>query len=174
MKIIKGKNIQLRLAETSDADFILSLRSDDNLNKHLSVVENDLQKQIEWLEKYKQREAQKEEYYFIIESFEREKYGTVRLYDFKGDSFCWGSWIIKSNRPSGTTLESFILSIGFGLEELNFSKARWDVRKENFKAIELYKFYGAKIVNEDELNYYFDYKKENYETLKVKYKKFFA
>lgn len=164
MKIIKGKNIQLRLAEISDADFILSLRSDDNLNKHLSVVENDLQKQIEWLEKYKQREDQKEEYYFIIESFEREKYDTVRLYDFKADSFCWGSWIIKSNRPSGTTLESFILSIGFGLEELNFPKARWDVRKENFKAIELYKFYGGEIVAEDELNYYFEYKKENYKS----------
>ena len=45
--------------------------------------------QVEWIQNYKEREANKLEYYFIIEDkLTKEKYGTVRLYDFREDSFC--------------------------------------------------------------------------------------
>ena len=67
----------------------LDLRLDNRLNQFMSRVDNDLNKQIEWIRDYKKRP---EEFYFIIESKNKEDYGTIRVYDIKGDSFCWGSW----------------------------------------------------------------------------------
>ena len=67
MKIL-GKNIQLRTAEISDAEFILELRTQTEKTKYLSQVENDLAKQQAWLKSYKQKEQNDEEYYFVIES----------------------------------------------------------------------------------------------------------
>ena len=171
--IIRGKTIDLRLVEKTDAEFILSLRLNNELNKHLSEVSSSLDLQVDWIQKYKKREVNRLEYYFIIQDkIKKEKYGTVRLYDFREDSFCWGSWIIKPNSPAGTTIQSFVLSIGFGFDHLVFQRARWDVRKENKKAIELYELYGANIVAEDELNYYFEYMKEDYEKTRERYKKY--
>lgn len=47
---IQTHNIKLRLVEIEDAEFILSLRLDNNLNKHFSSVNNDLNEQIRWIE----------------------------------------------------------------------------------------------------------------------------
>ena len=71
-----------------DAEFILNLRLDEELNQFISKVDDDIKKQKKWLKKYKKREAQEKEYYFIIESKSGKQYGTVRLYDFKDESFC--------------------------------------------------------------------------------------
>jgi HEPN domain-containing protein/RimJ/RimL family protein N-acetyltransferase len=170
--IIQGKSIKLRLIEIKDAEFILSLRLDSNLNKHLSSVNNDLNAQIDWIKKYKEREIEKEEYYFIIESLSGEPYGTVRLYDFRDNSFCWGSWIIKPNSPSIVSIQSTLLVYQFAFYTLHFEKSHFDVRKENLKVIDFHKRMGGKIVSEDELNYYFEYLKEDYEKAREKYKKF--
>jgi RimJ/RimL family protein N-acetyltransferase len=163
---IEGYNINLRFVELEDASFILGLRTDGRLGEFLSKTDSDIETQVEWIKKYKDREQNKLEFYFIIESKRGECLGTVRLYDFQEDSFCWGSWIIKPNRPSGTAIESFVLSMGFGFEQLGFERARFDVRKENKKAFELYKFYAGELVAEDELNYYFNYSKRAYMQIK--------
>ena len=51
--IIYGNNIDLRPVEIDDAKFILSLRIDPKLNQYLSPVENDLEKQREWIKNYR-------------------------------------------------------------------------------------------------------------------------
>ena len=42
---LKSKTILLRLANESDAEFILSLRTDETYNKYLSKTEDDILKQ---------------------------------------------------------------------------------------------------------------------------------
>jgi hypothetical protein len=51
--VVKGKNINLRVVEVVDAEFILELRLDEGLNKHLSYVENDVIKQRNWIKNIK-------------------------------------------------------------------------------------------------------------------------
>ena len=57
--------MKLRLVQLEDAEFILTLRMDERLNRFISMVEAGLNKQVAWLVSYKAREANGEEYYFI-------------------------------------------------------------------------------------------------------------
>lgn len=60
------KNITLTLAVVDDAEFILSLRQNEKLNRHVSPVPPSLNCQKEWIMNYKKREAIRSEFYFII------------------------------------------------------------------------------------------------------------
>lgn len=170
--MVNGKNINFRTVDVSDAEFILDLRMDDDLNKHISSVENDVNKQRSWIENYKLLEQEEKQYYFIIEGKNQEKFGTVRIYDFRGKSFCWGSWIVKQGSPAYVSIESALLVYEFAFYELKFEQSHFDVRKENSKVVEFHKRLGAKIVNSDELNYYFEYMKSDFHQIKVKYSRF--
>ena len=169
---IEGKRINLRLIEIEDADFLLSLRLDPNKSRHLSKVDDDLEKQLKWLTDYKQRECLNDEYYFIIEDKDNSPFGCVRLYDFIKDSFCWGSWILKSDSPSFMAVESALQVYEFAFYTLKFNKCHFDVRKENTSVVAFHERFGAKKISEDEENFYFTYSKDDYENIKLRYGKF--
>ena len=116
-----------------------------------------VESQKEWIKNYKQREKDKKEFYFLIESKDEEKLGLVRMYDFRNDSFCWGSWLIKEDAPKTTAIESALQIYEFGFYSLGFEKSHFDVRKGNDKVISFHQRFGAKIVDEDELDYFFNF-----------------
>lgn len=169
---LSGKSIDLKLVEERDAQFILSLRTDQNKNKFLNRVDNDLNKQVDWLKQYKTRESAGYEYYFIIIGKDQSKYGTVRLYDFIGDSFCWGSWIVKAGSPAVVAIESALLVYDFAFYELGFSKSHFDVRKENARVRAFHERMGAVKVNEDSVDCFYVYTKESYELIRQRYAKY--
>lgn len=172
MKIIQGKNINLRTVSLEDAGFILQLRMLAHKNQYLSKIENDLKKQQAWLNSYIKKEQKGKEYYFVIESKFKEKLGLLRIYDLQLDSFCWGSWLIKDDAPKTTAIESALQVYEFGFDELGYKKAHFDVRKGNKKVVDFHLRFGAEIVSEDELNYYFNYLVETYQQIKQKYKRY--
>ncbi|HID5953700.1 TPA: GNAT family N-acetyltransferase, partial [Escherichia coli] len=96
--ILQSKTVKLRLVNESDASFILSLRLNENYNKFLSSVNNDIEKQKVWIRNYKQKENNNEEFYFIIETLDGIPCGTVRIYDIHNNSFSWGSWILNESK----------------------------------------------------------------------------
>lgn len=168
-KLIKGKNIRLRDIELDDASFILQLRLDEDKNRYLHKTSPILANQINYINSYKQKDN---EYYFIIESLNTEKLGTVRIYDVTEDSFCWGSWLVINDAPRTAALESALLIYEFAFYNLGFVKTHFDVRKNNERVIAFHTRMGSKIVSEDELNYYFNFTKEDYEIIRLKYEKF--
>ena len=170
--IIYGKNINMRTVKTEDAEFIYTMRQNQNKTKYLSTVTGTVESQKEWIENYKQREEDKKEFYFVIESKDEEKLGLVRMYDFQDESFCWGSWLIKEDAPKTTAIESALQIYEFGFYNLGFEKSHFDVRKGNDKVIAFHKRFGAKIINEDELDYFFNFEKSDYEITKEKYKRY--
>jgi RimJ/RimL family protein N-acetyltransferase len=172
MKTIQGKNINLRLAEVKDAEFILKLRMQTHKTQFLNQVENNLEKQQDWLKSYKQKERAGLEYYFIIESKHAEQLGLVRVYDLLSDSYCWGSWLIKDDAPITTAIESALLVYEFGFGELSYKKSHFDVRKGNERVIAFHKRLGATAIGEDELNLYFNYSLKNYLKIKQKYRRY--
>lgn len=175
-----AKNINMRTVEIEDAEFIYTMRQDEAKTKYLSKISATIESQKEWIKEYKKREEEKQEFYFLIESKTKEKLGLVRVYDFKDDSFlgdsqgsfCWGSWLIKEDAPKTTGIESALQIYEFGFYKLGFVKSHFDVRKENIKVVAFHKRFGAKIVGEDKLNYFFNFEKEDYEVTKEKYKRY--
>jgi len=178
--IIYGKNINMRTVTIEDAEFVYAMRKNENRTKYLSKITGTIESQKEWIKSYKKREEANEEFYFIIESKDKEKLGLVRMYDFREvsflensqSSFCWGSWIIKEDAPKTTAIESALQIYEFGFYGLKFEKSHFDVRKENDKVVAFHKRFGAKIVDEDELNYFFTFEKSDYEITRERYKRF--
>ena len=166
--ILTSKTIKIRLAEESDAEFILKLRLDQKYNQFLSKVIPDIQAQKDWIKKYKIDEKNKNQFYFIIELLDGTPCGTVRLYDLRDNSFCWGSWILNENKTQYAALESAFLVYQFGFDELGFKKSHFDVRKGNEKVISFHKKMGAIKTDEDDLNEYFEITQEAVLTAKQK------
>lgn len=169
---ISGKNINMRTVEIEDAEFIFQMRKNESKTKYLSKVNGTVSDQKKWIKNYKQREKDKQEFYFVIESKEHVNLGLVRMYDFKDNSFCWGSWLIKGDAPKTTAIESALQIYEFGFYKLGFERSHFDVRKGNDKVIAFHQRFGAKIMDEDELDYFFNFEKNDYEVIKEKYKRY--
>ncbi len=146
-----GKTLSFRDAEMDDAEFILSLRTDEKKSRFLSQTSSDLDAQRTWLENYAAGEGQA---YFIIQHQE-EPIGTVRLYDARDNSFCWGSWILKDGRPSQAAMESTLMVYAYACDHLGFSAAHFDVRKGNERVWQFHERFGAKRIEETELDYFY-------------------
>lgn len=159
--LLESKSIRLRFVKLEDSEFILKLRLDEKYNQFLSTVSPDLQSQKDWIIRYKNEESAKKQFYFIIERLDGKSCGTVRIYDLKKDSFCWGSWILNEDKTRYSALESAFLVYQFGFEELGYEKSQFDVMKDNQKVISFHKKMGAVEIGEDEKNHYFEITKKS-------------
>ena len=97
-------------------------------NTHLSTVTGTVDDQRTWIEDYKSREAQGQEFYYVIERKDGTRCGLVRLYDIEAESFTWGSWILDENKTRKAALESAVLSFGIGFDAIGVQLANVDVR----------------------------------------------
>jgi RimJ/RimL family protein N-acetyltransferase len=161
----RGKTIYFRSVEEFDADFILSLRTDEKLNNHLSKTSSSISAQRQWITEYKAREKENKEYYFIIcRCSDSLAIGTVRLYDFIDEkkSFCWGSWILNSNKTRTSAIESALLVYEFSFHDKKFTRCHFDVRKANISVNKFHHKFGAHVLRETELDYFYEYSKREY------------
>lgn len=151
-KTLRGKSLVFRDAAESDAEFILSLRTDSVKSRHLSVTSADIESQRAWLRCYATAEDQA---YFIIEKEKGESLGTVRLYDPQDESFCWGSWILAANAPKTAAIESALMVYAYAVDCLGFRSAHFDVRKGNQSVWQFHERFGALRTHEvaDEYKY---------------------
>ncbi len=162
------KTIRLRLVETCDAEFILSLRLDGRYSRFLSGVSPDVEAQRAWIGKYKDDEAAGLQYYFITERLlDGAPCGTIRIYDLRFDSFSWGSWILNESKTRYAALESALLVYEIGFNQLGFAKSHFEVMKGNDGVIAFHKRMGAEVVGEDEQNFYFEISRESVEKARV-------
>jgi len=94
------------------------------------------------------------------------------MYDFQDHSFCWGSWLIKDNAPKTTAIESALQIYEFAFYTLNFTQSHFDVRKGNDKVVAFHKRFGAKIIDETDIDYYFIFQQKDYEETRKKYQRY--
>jgi len=167
-KKITGSNLIFRDVKTSDAEFILQLRTNIIKSKFISETNADLQKQIDWIRNYNKDDSQ---IYFIIEDKFKNRIGTVRIYDKKGDSFCWGSWILKDHIPNFYSIESALIVYSFCLH-LGFKNAHFDVRKSNWSVCKFHKRFGANIIGETDNDFLFELSYSEINASLKKYKRY--
>lgn len=155
-------NIEMRLARPDDAEYIYSLRIDPRYNQHLSTAPQDVAAQANYLKNYVKREEAGLEYYFIIKNKNSGKdCGAVRIYDLREDSFCWGSWILDTEKPRMAAVESALFIYDFGFGVLGFESSHFEVRKDNVRVISFHERFGAQRIAEDETDVFFKLSQDN-------------
>lgn len=155
MKISKY-NISLRLVEEQDADFIISVRSDDKKSRFISSTNPDVEMQKNWIREYKKRESDGKEYYFIATDANNEDFATYRIYKIESGLPEIGSWVSKPNYTNPlNSLKVDVIIKNFVFEELGFDKLQFEVRKLNHSVVKYHQMFSPVQVSEDEqYNYY--------------------
>jgi RimJ/RimL family protein N-acetyltransferase len=168
---VRGRTLRFRNATSEDAAFIHSQRLDDEKSRHLSKVSSDLEAQQAWLEAYSRRGG---EAYFIILSSDDQPIGTVRLYDARGESFCWGSWILAKGSPKHAAIESALMVYAYGIDHLGFSAAHFQVRKANESVWQFHERFGARRVADDGFDHEYELAGSEIATARRRYARYLA
>lgn len=164
---IRGRTLSLRLVEEADAEMIVRLRNDERLSAYLSSVPNDVERQRCWITDYKKREQRGEEFYYVIIIADMPC-GLVRLYDFAGDSFVWGSLVIEHDNVLNI-IEVITLVYRVGFEYLGFARARLNVRRDNSRVLALHRRLGARYTGDQGEDSWFEFFPENYHRLLTRF-----
>ncbi|SFI09237.1 GNAT family N-acetyltransferase [Halpernia frigidisoli] len=164
-----GKNVIIRSVVVDDAEFILELRLNPELNKYLNTTSPQLEKQKNWISDQIKKEN---DYYLMLLSKSGDKVGTGGVYDIKDQIFTCGRWIIKKHTSPVIAVESIILTYNFAFYDLKLQKAEFEVRKDNKKVINFHLSYGAKIYKETDTDVYFEFFKDDFEKMLVKFQNF--
>jgi RimJ/RimL family protein N-acetyltransferase len=149
---IIGNRLVFRDAEIGDAEFILALRTDPKKSRFLSPTNPDISAQVAWLQTY---QLAADQAYFVIQSPDGEKVGTVRLYDQRGQSFSWGSWILKDGVSRVCAIESALVVYHYALGHLGFTGAHFGVRKANLSVCAFHERCGAIVIGETHEDYHY-------------------
>lgn len=112
-----------------------------------------LAKQEAYLKNYL---SKNDEYYFIIAKLENTPLGTIRIYDMSEDFFTSGSWLMVDEATTEQVLEGNFLMLNFAHKALKYKTFKFDVRKANKKVIAFHKAMGAKIVSQNDIDYFFE------------------
>ena len=158
---IFGKYINLRTAETSDADFILSLRLNKKLSRYIKSTDPSIKKQKIWVEK---KQRQKNDYHMIIELKNGSRIGVIAVYDINDGVFEWGRWLIVPNSPIHVSLESCYLAYNFAFNTLGLLKTISKIRKNNKSTLKFHLNYGARVFKEDDKYIYIIFRRDDFNT----------
>lgn len=160
---IDGYRLRLRLVTPDDAQYIHGLRTNPIYNQHLSPVVGTAVDQRAWLERYKDREAKGQEFYYLAERLDdNTPCGLIRLYELTDSSFTWGSFLMDSNKPPKGALECAVLSFEVGFERLDLQNASISVRASNERAINFYHRFGMIKASVDARDCYFKLSRESF------------
>jgi RimJ/RimL family protein N-acetyltransferase len=170
---LQGVQTTLKPTAEDDSEFLLSLRLDSSRNQNISTTSAALSDQVNWMRAYEHRRAAGAEAYFLIVNA-GVAVGSLRLYDYKleRDSFCWGSWIIRSGTSPEVAYQSALLVYDLGFGPLRFGRAHFDVRQANPSVWKFHEKMGARLIREDVSDRYYEYSIEDYRLTRVRLAKF--
>ena len=164
--------LTFRLVNESDANFILSLRTDTWHTRFIHSTDNSLEKQLEWMKKYKEREAEGRDYYFIYFK-DGEPVGVNRVYNIFEYYGTEGSWICKPKSEPNDALATYMILHDIMFEDLNLDLSIFDVRKDNKKVQKTHKIFGAEVIGESDIDVYFSIFKKTYFEKREQINKYF-
>ena len=134
--------IDVRLANVDDSEFILSLRTNPDLNAYIHVTDANIEKQRIWMKEYKDREKAGLDYYFVF-SMAGIPFGLERVYniDQDTDSYTGGSWICVPGVTPDQILRQALASLDIVNNYLCLNENHYDVRKGNKKVLHYHRHF---------------------------------
>lgn len=130
--VIRGKMVCLRPVEESDAEFILSVRNDPKISKYLPKLNVTVEEQKVWIKHQREDDSS---YYFIIESVENQRLGTISVYDIENRHGESGRFCSIGNPLQN--VEAMFLLYDFCFCQLQLELLKIWVFTENKKVISL-------------------------------------
>ena len=174
MIFLEKYNLKFRFVEENDASFLVDLRTNPEKAKFISSTNSDIEMQRAWIREYKQREQSKSEFYFIVIDEDNVEFATYRLYNRTEHSIEIGSFIsIPSYLKPINIVKLDIIMKSYVFDTLGYNSLNFEVRKENKSVVKYHNKFRPELVNEDDLNYYFKLKKNEFNTNKLKFYKLF-
>jgi len=153
--------IQVRLVEETDAEFIVKLRTDPKLGRFIHATDDSVEKQKDWIREYKKREAEGIDYYFLYAK-DGAPFGVSRIHDIQSDRAETGSWVCQRGMPFELPVLTLIVEQEILFDQLHLDCNYFYVRKQNRNVIKkMYLMLGSEM-SEDDLNYHFVLRKENF------------
>lgn len=165
--------LSVRLVTENDTDFIMSLRTDEQKSRYIHKTENDVQKHLEWFKKYKIRESEGRDYYFIYFDKDNKPVGLNRIYNIYDYYGTPGSWLCPNSNKPETTIATYFIGKNIAFEILGLDLLVFDVRKQNKSVWKLHQSLGAQKIGESDIDYYYSMSKDDYMKLRDKYSKLF-
>ena len=138
--------LKVRLVNKDNASFILSLRSNINRTKYMLTLKNNINTQQKWIQKYKWREREGLDYYFIYYDLEDNPIGLNRLskIDFKMNTAKDCSWIaVEGLKYEGIKMIIIKNELAFNL--LGIDLLWGEVHKNNWRVIRILKLLGYRL-----------------------------
>lgn len=130
--ILEGKYVNLRPVEEEDSEFILTIRNDYSISKYLPKLNVTVDEQKSWISKQR---VDKESYYFLIESAEGKRLGTISYYDIVGNHGESGRVCSIGNATQN--VEALILFYNYLFYELNVEYVTIWVYEDNKPVLSL-------------------------------------
>jgi RimJ/RimL family protein N-acetyltransferase len=139
----RGELVSLRPVTRDDAQFILDLRTDEILGRHLHKTSPELDAQIAWMERYFERQG---DWYFIIEETSSGvPVGTVAIYDADARTAAeWGRWIVRPGAMAAP--ESALLLYCVAFDDLRFDSVYCRTREANSHVVSFHDAVGLERV----------------------------
>ena len=154
-------NLTVTLVNTDDAEFIHSLRTDISQGKHLSKTSSFLNDQINWIKKYKTREKNGTEYYFLF-SVKETKLGVIRIYNIKEKEATSGSWLCVGGVQFEIAVKMLVFMRDFLFETLDLENEVMDTRLGNKQVIKTHLLFGANEVGRNDIDVFHVLNREEY------------
>lgn len=156
--------LHCRLVHESDAEFIVRVRSDLKLCRYIHST-GSINDQIKWIRRYKEREIEGRDYYFIFE-YRYKPIGLYRIYDIQDDSFVCGSWVFDPESPKGAAALGNIIGREIAYENLCLNTCYTDVLCGNTSSLQFQRMFKPIILDETDQVIRFQHVKENFYKLK--------
>jgi RimJ/RimL family protein N-acetyltransferase len=135
----RGDMFGLRPVTIEDAEFIVELRTDPKLSKFIHATSSSIEEQRKWLAEYLQRDN---EWYFIVETFDKTPEGTICIYNFdqSKNQAEWGRWVLRNGSLS--VLESAVLIYDTAFNQLRINRLYCHTESQNLPVISFHTTMG--------------------------------
>jgi len=160
--------LQVRFVNEDDAEYIVNLRTNGKLGRFLSVIQNDVEAQKQWIRAYKTREEQGLEYYFYY-SQNGTPVGVNRIYNIKNKTATAGSWICTPDLPIELPFLTLVIIREIFFETLQLETDIFDIRKANKKIIRMHNMMGAHFMYENDIDVFHYMTNEDFKKNKAKF-----
>lgn len=167
-----GMRIVLRSVVEDDAEFILTLRLNPELNKFIHATDASAEKQRQWIRRQQKRAN---DYYMIIEDLRGRGLGTIGVYNIDPlqRQFEWGRWLIVPGTPFHVAAESALLAYYFGFVQLDLEQAVFVIKTPNVNVFEYFHTsLRSEIIRKDEEETWFRFRKEAFYDLLRRFRGF--
>lgn len=140
---LEGKYVNLRSVTEDDAEFILDIRNNPQVSKYLPPLNVTVEQQRQWITKQR---ADRDSYYFILETPDSTPIGTLSIYDIV-DDHGEGGRSCSIGEPFAN-IEASVLLNDFTFSTLGLSYATIWVYEGNKSVLALNEAFGYKWTSE--------------------------